>query len=282
MKIKTVFLFFNVIVTFFIAITGVVFFTTQDGSGDFWNQFLPLLIVLFTVLVILDVYCFLNGKLLSLMEKEDWPGTVQYLEEKVIKKGRYTPYFVSLLVQNYLLLADITAIVDLENKTTIANPRLIDRFALLFGIARVLQKDITGASNFFADRINARKPNKKDFQWVKFYYAFTMLLNWRFAEASKEFIVLSKISTNTVITGLSAWFLYDVLAKAMPGQREDVNNAAQEGIKRVKERIYDEQEWRNKAVSMQKNIYVAILAQYIQDAGKWIFSDSGDFTVKAD
>jgi hypothetical protein len=277
MRIKTVFLIFNIIIILFITITGVVFFTMQ-GDG-FWKQFTPLLIILLLVIVLLDVYYFLNGKLLSLMEKEDWPGAVQYLEEKVVKKGRYTPYFVSLLAQNYLLLTDTTAVVDLENKTAIANPQLIDRFALLFGTARVLQKDMASASNFFANRLNAKKPNKKDFLWVRFYYAFTMLLNWRFSEASKEFIVLSKISTNAIITGLSAWFLKDVLAKAAPEQREDVNSAAQVGVKRVKEKVYDEQEWLNKAASMQKDIYVALLAQYIRDAGKWIFSDGAESDI---
>ncbi|MDR1466170.1 MAG: hypothetical protein LBI40_00905 [Treponema sp.] len=270
MKIKIVFLIFNAIIVLFITITGVVSFTMQ--SSGFWNQFLPLLIIFFLAVVLLDTYYFLNRKLLFLMEKEDWPGAVQYLEEKVIRKGRYTPYFVRLLAQNYLLLADTTAVVDLENKTAIANPQLIDRFALLFGIARVLQKDMSSASNFFANRLNAKKPNKKDFLWVRLYYAFTMLLNWRFVEASNEFIILSRISTNVIITGLSAWFLYDVLAKAVPEQREDVNSAAQEGIKRVKEKVYDEQGWRDKVASMQQDIYVALLAQYIRDAGKWIFS----------
>ncbi|MDR0784609.1 MAG: hypothetical protein LBE74_01825, partial [Treponema sp.] len=270
MKIKTVFLIFNIIVVLFIMIISIVLSMMQ--SSGFRNQFLPLLIALFAALVLLDVYYLLNGKLLFLMEKEDWPGAVQYLEDKVFKKGRYTPYFVRLLAQNYLLIADITAIVDLENKTAVANPRLIDRFALLFGTARVLQKDMAGASNFFSNRLNAKKPYKKDFLWMRFYYAFTMLLNWRFVEASKEFIVLSKISTNVIIAGLSAWFLHDVLTQAMPEQREDVDSAAQRGIKRVKERVYDEREWLNKAASMQKDIHAALLAQYIRDAGKWIFS----------
>jgi hypothetical protein len=278
MKIKTVFLLFNVVIVLFTAAIGVIFFTTQ--SDGFWRQFMPLLILLFLVIVLLDVYYFFNGKLLSLMEKEDWSGVVQYLEEKVFKKGRYTPYFVNLLAQNYLLLSDTTAVVDLENKTAITNPQLIDRFALLFGTARVLQKDMAGASNFFANRLNAKKPNKKDFLWVRFYYAFTMLLNWRFIEASKEFIVLSKISTNVVITGLSAWFLHDVLAQAMPKEREDINNAAWDGVRRVKEKVYDEQEWRDKSASTQKYIYAVLLVQYIRDAGKWIFSD-GD-GVKGD
>jgi hypothetical protein len=238
----------------------------------FWNQFLPLLIALFLILVSLDVYYFFNGKLLSLMEKEDWPGAVQYLEGQVFKKGRYTLYFVRLLAQNYLLLTDIAGIIDLENKTAIANPRLVDKLALLFGTARMLQKDMPGALNFFTNRLNAKRPNKKDFLWIRFYYAFTLLLNWRFTEASREFTVLSKISTNAIITGLSAWFLQDVLTKAIPEQREDINNAAQGGVKRVKENTYDEQEWRSRAAALQKDVHVTLLVQYIQDAGKWIFA----------
>jgi hypothetical protein len=270
MKVKTVFLLFNGVIIFFLLILGIAPRIMERESMGRFGPFL--LVFLILVLLFLNIYYFFNGKILSLLERDDWPALIQYLEGKVLRKGQYNPRFVQLLAQSYLILSDTASVVNLENKTKLANPALIETYALIFGTARIIEKDITGAENFFHTRLQAVKPNKKDMPWMRFYYGFTLLLNWRFQEAAEEFIALIKFSNNTVLIGLSAWFLYDILSKALPDRRTDITAIFTAGQASVKAAIYDNQEWDSKVSKMQKEVHIAFLTQYLKETGKWIFT----------
>jgi hypothetical protein len=224
------------------------------------------------ILVVFDIYYIVNAKLLSLLEKDDWPALVQYLEAVVLTKGRYSSRSVRLLAQAYLILSDTASLINLENKTALAKPQLIETYALIFGIARLLEKNMTSATNFFSARIRCRKLNKADLFWLRFYYGFTMLLDWRFAEAAEEFIILTKISNNMVITGLTAWFLSNYLVKTLPDRSEDIAATIEATRNQVKEVVCDLRQWNIKVSKLQKKPHIALILQYLTKAGAWIFA----------
>jgi hypothetical protein len=265
------FIFFNSIIIAFLVIVSVVFGIESDFrllGVRLWG----LIALCAVVLIIFDIYYFVNAKLLSFLEKNDWPALVQYLEAVVLTNGRYSSRSVRLLAQAYLILSDTASLINLENKTAFAKPQLVETNALIFGIARLLEKNMTGATNFFLARIHSRKPNKADLLWFRFYYGFTMLLDWRFAEAAEEFIILTKISNNTVITGLTAWFLSNYLVKTLPDRSEDITAVIEAARKQVKEAVYDLQQWNVKVSKLQKKPHIAIIIQYLTKAGAWIFA----------
>jgi hypothetical protein len=271
-KIKSIFILYNSIAVFFLVTIGATFGIGNGSSSLGAQLWLPVAICVAT-LFILDTYYLLNVKLFTLLEKDDWPALIQYLETEVLSKGRYSPRSVRLLAQTYFTLSDTAAIENLENKTALANPRLIETLALIFGTARLLEKNMNTAANFFSARIHARKPNKRDLYWLRFYYGFTMLLDWRFAEACDEFIILTKISNNSVITGLSAWFLSDYLDKALPDRREDIASAIESAQKQVKEAVYDLRQWNSKISKIQNEPHAALITQYLIKTGEWIFDN---------
>jgi hypothetical protein len=265
-KLKALFIMFNCVVVFFLAVVGIMPLIMKIGMD---MRYLPLALLVILALVGLDVYYFFNYRLLSLLEKNDWPALIQFLEAKVLKRGRYSQRLVRLLAQSYLIMSDTASAVNLENKTAIASPRLVEKNALIFGAARLLEKDISGAENFFKARL--KTASKKDKLWIRFYYGFSLLLDWRFQEGSKEFMDIVKSSNNPVLTGLSAWFLFDFLNRALPDQRADIAAVAEEGKTKAKAAIYDLEEWKSRILKMQREIYVAILVQYLNDAGKWLW-----------
>ncbi|MDR1073807.1 MAG: hypothetical protein LBL45_09065 [Treponema sp.] len=271
MKIKTMFIIFNSIIVCFMVIIGASFGlenSMQALGVQLWGAF-ALCVVVF---IAFDAYYLVNAKLLSFLEKEDWPALVQLLETQTLTKGRYSSRSVRLLAQAYLILSDTASLVNLENKTALAKPQLVETYALIFGTARLLEKNMTSAANFFSARIHSRKPNKADLLWLRFYYGFSMLLDWRFAEAAEEFIILTKISNNAVITGLTAWFLFDYLVKTLPDRNADITAAIESARKQVKEAVYDLQQWNAKASKLQRKPHVAIIIQYLDKAGAWIFT----------
>ncbi|MDL2230060.1 hypothetical protein LJC14_07420, partial [Treponema sp. OttesenSCG-928-L16] len=80
----------------------------------------------------------MNRRLFYLLEREDWPALVQYLEGKVMRGGNYSPRLVKLLANTYLVLSDPRSVMALERKLAAAKPALLDRNALVFGAARIL------------------------------------------------------------------------------------------------------------------------------------------------
>jgi hypothetical protein len=269
MRIKTVFILFNGVVVFFMLTTGIAAIRTPILPG--W-ELVCLAAICGTVLLMLDVYYFFNGKLLSILERDDWPALAQHLETEVIGKGRYTSRSVRLLAHAYLILSDIGSIINLENKTALANPKLIEQYALIFGVARILEKNAAGAANFFLCRLHSPKPYKKNLLWCRFYYGFAMLMDWRFSETADEFIILSKIAKNPIMTGLCAWFLSDYLSKSLPSRRAEIFAAAAEAQNKVKESVYDLQEWEKKTAKMSAEVHTVIINPYLAEAGKWIFA----------
>lgn len=271
MKIRTIFILLNCVVIFFLSVTGTVAVIGRASvltSQVFW----VLAAFCIAVLISLDIYYFFNEKLLSILEKDDWPALVQYLEIEVINKGRYSSRKVRLLAQAYLILSDTAGIMNLENKTAITNPKYVERYALLFGVARLLEKNMASATNFFAARIHSRKPDKKNFFWCRFYYGFSLFLDWHFSEAAEEFIILSKISKNPVLTGLCAWFLSEYLSKSLPDRRAEITVTVADAQKQIKEIVYDFQEWEKRVRKLSTEVHTVILHPYFSSAGKQIFS----------
>jgi hypothetical protein len=204
-----------------------------------------------------------------LLEKEDWPALVRYLEDRVIQKGKYTARLVRLLANSYLVLSDSAAVMSLENKTAIAKPSLIDANALVFGTARILGKDTTGAIRFFGTRINTVKPGLKE--WVRWYHGFALLLNRQYKEAGEEFSLLARMSNDGVIAALSSYFLSDTIARAIPEKEYEYREIASAGKERVKKALPSLKNWSREVSRLSMEIHAAALTRYMDETARWLF-----------
>ncbi|MCL2810099.1 MAG: hypothetical protein FWD24_08585, partial [Treponema sp.] len=172
---------------------------------DFRIITLPLLSIMITLLAFMSIYFFLNYRLLSLLEREDWPALAYYLEQKIFVKGRYSFRYVRLLASSYLVISDYMSVLKLESKTQLAKPSLISKNVLIFGSARVLNSNPAEAVVFF--KTHMEKCSSKDKQWVQWFYGFSLLLAGAFDEVEPVFSSLAVSSDDALITGLSAYFL---------------------------------------------------------------------------
>jgi hypothetical protein len=154
LKFKLVFAVFNIVILVFLFLVCFMpFFAFGSGTVSYFQRSVwPLALLLVAILAALDVYYALNYRLFSLLEREDWPALSAYLEEQVLRKGRYSKRLVNLLATTYLVMSDIPAVAGLENRLAVAKPALVERNALVFGAARILGKDYAGAVRFFSPR----------------------------------------------------------------------------------------------------------------------------------
>jgi hypothetical protein len=266
LKFKLIFAVFNIaILVFLFLVCFAPFFVFGPGiTPAFQRSTWPLALLLAAILAALDVYYALNYRLFSLLEREDWPALSAYLEDQVLRKGRYSDRLVKLLATTYLVMSDIPAVVGLENRIAIAKPALLERNVLVFGAARILGKDYAGAIRFFAPRIGRAG------DWLNCYYGFALLLDRKLKEAAEQFRLLAAGSADPLISGLAAWFLADALRDS----GEPCAAAAEKGRLRVRQSLKNRAAWDAELGKLETDVHVAVLRKHLDQAGDWIFGSA--------
>ena len=272
MKIRTVIIFFNLILAAFIAILILIpaIILGMEPALEFWQKNWYLVLVLSVILIGFDTYFIINRRLFSLLEKEDWPALVHYLEEIVLRRGHYRPYLVKLLANTYLVLSDTASVLNLENKTAVLKPNLVSANVLVFGTARILSRDFAGAERFFENHKSGVK--QEQLPWTRWYYGFTLILNRNYEKGADEFISLAKGCQDGIITALSAYFLRENIAKLLLLRETEMLNASAEGALRVKKMIPKHSAWIRETERLNTEIHAATLAKYLEECGNWLYN----------
>jgi len=237
---------------------------------SYWLANWPLLLLWLLLFAALNFFYFTNNRLFFLLEREDWPALVHYLEYEVFTKGRYSSRLVRLLATSYLVLSDTDGVLNLENKTAIARPKLLDAHVLVFGAARILGKDFSGAARFFEARKYTARPALRD--WVSWYLGFSFLLDYRLQGAADEFSVLARQSKNAVVTALSSFFLSETLSRVLPEKEAELQETSAEGKNRALGPLPDTESWQRAIDKISTDIHAAIISKYIDGTGHWLYS----------
>ena len=244
----------------------------------FWI-FWPLILIFLLFFSAVSVFYFINHRLFSLLENENWPALVRYLEDRVLQKGEYSPRLVRLLANCYLVLSDSAAVISLENTVAIAKPGLVEANALIFGTARVLGKDINGALRFFESRKETARPVIRD--WIRWYHGFALLLAFQYEKAGEEFSFLAGMANDRksdghVIAALSSYFLSQILCPVMPGKRPIYREISFSGRERVIKALPGLKNWNHEISRLSAEIHVAAIYMYMEETGLWLYGkDTG-------
>jgi hypothetical protein len=271
LKFKIFFILFNSIITLFLFFVFILpgFFPETDFAGVFWRGARPLAVILVLVLLGMDVFYFYNRRLFYLLEREDWPNLVQYLEDRVVKRGRYSSLAVGFLANAYMVLSDYRAVRDLEEKTAAVKPRLADANALVFGVARILEKDYEGAFRFFEEKAGKVKPGIA--AWVRWYAGFARFLNKGFSQAADRFAGIAGKEGDAALAGLSSYFLAASLSEVLPDRGPELMAAAMDGRKRVRAALPGRDAWNKEIDKIRGEVYVAVLSEYLDKTAEWLY-----------
>jgi len=221
-------------------------------------------VIIVIILVSFTVFFFLNYRLFSLLEREDWPALAYYLEQELFVKGKYSIRKVQLLASSYMVISDYSSVLKLESKAMLVKPITVAKNAMIFGAARVLNGNYKEAAAFFRKYIE-----KND--WLRWYYGFSCLLGGVFSQAESEFTSLVTTSRNPLITGLSAYFLANNLIRHSL-KSEECRTAAENGCTRVVEKLKKSANWYKKVKKSASEIHIAVIRKYVDETGKWLFS----------
>ena len=270
MKFKYLIIGFNILIIFFLLIIALIplVLLGSEFAFKFWLSAWPLALILLASLIILNGFYLSNRRLFLLLEKEDWPALVDYLERRIYDSGHYTPRLVRLLANSYLIMSDSAGVLRLEKKTALTKPALLDTNALVFGVARILEGDPAGAAAFLGARLD--KGKSKKLQWVRMFYGFSLLLSRDFEKAEAEFRALATACDDAIITGLSAWFLWETLSK-FSANPEECRAIAEQGRQRLRKRLGKIGDWQKEAAKIETEIHAALIKKYIDQSTAWLY-----------
>ena len=270
MKFKYLIIAFSIIII--IVILVIAFMPALIAEPSIAQNFryisLPLMIFMVLILAGMSLFFFLNYRLLSLLEREDWPALAYYLEQKVYVKGIYSSRYVRILASSYLVISDYQSVLKLESKAHIAKPSVIAGNVLIFGSARILSGKHEDAAVFFKTHFD--KCRKSDKLWVRWYYGFSLLLAGDFRSAEAEFSSLCVSSNDTLITGLSSYFLrYSIEKKSLDAEK--CRHTSVSGKERLVKLIKNAAGWKKAADKVQNEVHIAIIRKYLDETVKWLF-----------
>jgi hypothetical protein len=279
LKFTWLFLVFNAVFTVLLLIIlfmPLVIFGNRQFRVSLWS----LAAIPTAALIILDIFYLINRRLFRLLEREDWPALSAYLENRVVRKGRYSGRLTRLYANTCLIMSDSRAALDLENKLALVKPTLVERHALVFGTAHILAGDYGGALRFFAVRdrgFGIPGGLHRGFgglccrskQWLVWYHGFSLLLDKRFMEAAEKFRLLALEARDPLVAALAAWFLADNLSGLAGSAFAEAAKAARERIRAV---LKTRKDWERELAKIETEIYAVILRKHLNDTGNWLYS----------
>jgi len=279
LKFKYLIIAFSIIIVFILLIVTLFLpaVSGPDSAANLRNITLPFLAFMFLILLGFFVFFLINYRLFSLLEREDWPAIAYYLEQIIYVKGKYTPGKVRLLASSYLVISDYRSVLKLEGKASLAKPSVVDKNVLLFGAARVLSGNHAEAAVFFKTYLDKGRVKGKEKEWLRWFYGFSYLLSGIFNLAEPEFMSLIYSSRDALITGLTAYFLSNNLAKNSL-KANDCRAAAESGRSRVMASLKTPGGWDKEVKKAAADIHVAIIRKYVDEAGKWLFAADNQST----
>ncbi|MFW5711722.1 MAG: hypothetical protein ACOC2P_00015 [Spirochaetota bacterium] len=265
MKFKLIFLLFNllILVSFAVVIFMPFMMLGAEYSRNFWaaSWYLPALFLL--IIIAIDGYFFMNWRLFTLLEAENWAELLRFLEGEVMQKGKTRSAYVRALIHAYFVTGNVSKIEPLEQYLREKRPRLVRKFALEFGMPKVLHKNHADMVKFFYEFKAEKVPHQ---QWIRFLYAFGALMQHEHSEGREELLALSNEVREPVLKVLVLYTLdpFKTLDDEVLGRVERQRGELQK-------RLSAEQ--LRRAVDKRKdNIAIVVMTPLIQDAINWLFS----------
>jgi hypothetical protein len=175
------------------------------------------------------------------------------------------------LANTYLVLSDSAAVLALEKKVSQVKPPLLDKNALVFGLARVLSKDHGGAVSFFSDRL--KNPKVESPEWVRWYYGFSLLLVRDFPGAANALVPLALTAQDPLVTVLAQDFLAQTVISAIPERSEEIEASVAQARTRILKTLPTKTAWNREIEKSRTEIHVVILSKSLEEAGQRLYSE---------
>ncbi len=265
MRFKIIFILFNlVIIVSFLAIYFMpLIMLDLDFAKSFWSRNWGLPVLFLVIIGLLNTYFIVNWKLFTLLEREDWPALIAHLEHRIYNKKIIIGQQVKILANAYLVRSDLESIAKLENFIREQRPKLVPKFALVFGVPYLLRNDPEEMVRYFSEFTYLKGAEGA---WLRWNYAFARILNGDTREAEETLTALCREKLEPVLALLSIYLLQSIEPK-------------EEGLALVEEKRqklldrFSREKWEKEIARSRSSIQVVVLQKLIEEATEWLFGE---------
>ncbi len=273
MRFKTIVIVFNTVIV--LSFLFIFFVPLVLLGPDYFALFLSrnwIAGALFVAaLAAVNGYFAANARLFGLLEAEDWPALVSYLETEVYRKGHVRAKQVRLLANAYLVTSNAKATKTLEEEVRRRRPGLVPKLAVQFGIRHLLAADSEESERFFSTLVADRRVPGRD--WLRWNHAFCLCRRGQRDRARDELQALLPAVREPVLRLLVVYLLGTAC-----GEDREARAAALRGRDELRER-YPQPTWKRAVELARSNLEVIVLSKVIEDARSWL--DDGAPTAAA-
>jgi len=140
-------------------------FFVLDWGGMAAVRSVWIILPIFVLLVgILDFYFIRNWKLFSLLEAEDWPGLLAWLENRLYVRRKLNRAYSNLLINAAISVSNFDAIRKLEVEIRERRPILLRSLGVALGIPVLLEQDWKAIAEYYGPL--AEDPKTKQRDWA--------------------------------------------------------------------------------------------------------------------
>jgi len=277
-KFKLIFFLFNAIIllSFLVVLLMPLILLGPEYTRTFWSSSWYLPLIFLVAIALIDAYFVAHWRLLSLLEEENWQGLIDYLEQQCLDKEKLRSQFVRTLINAYFITNTVSRIEELEKKVRAKKPAQLRKFALQFGIPKLLHNDPDDIVSYFEEFKDARVPNR---QWIRFLYAFGLLMK-RENTDGREILLQIIRETKEPILELVSLYTVDPFKTI----DDEVLSLVQQHKDRLTER-YSREALEKEMSKQRDNVVVIILGKLITDALDWLYGTEpagGDTAAQTD
>lgn len=269
MKFRTIYVLFNavIVVSFLFVFLLPLPLLGWDYTVAFWKGSWYLALLFVALLGVLNAFFFANRRVFSYFEREDWDGLATWLVERIFVRHRYGSLHVRYLVDTWFIQGDIDAFARLEEELRSRKPKLLRKSAVIFGFVRILKGQAAEAESFFAPWLGKRDID--DWEWLRFGYAFALVLQRKIAEA-KPHLVAAAGARDPVLALLAAWLLDSVVVPSAPGGKDEEAAGLVARTKAELLKRFPGERFAREIDKAKGEFHVVVLSKPIADARKWL------------
>ncbi len=168
MRFKSIFWLFNIVVLVALLLfSGLTFFLFgQEYAAVYWKNFWLVAVLFLLVVGGLDFFFVRNWRLFHLLESEDWPALLAWLEEIIYSRGRLNRLYANLLINTALSVGNYEAVQRLEAQVRRRKPQLIRTLGVSLGIPLLNAGNAAAVIDFYGPL--ADDPKIQNRSWACF------------------------------------------------------------------------------------------------------------------
>ncbi len=267
MKFKVIFILFNIVVMFSFLIVAIMPFLMlgPEYSMVFFRESWYFFLIFLFAIGSIDLYFFMNWRLFSLLEEENWDELIIFLSDRIFTRKRLYGYYVKILANTLLLKSDIEGIVRLEKLIREEKPKILKRMVLSFSVPLLIKGDAEKMEDYFGAFVGIKGVRQSD--WILFLYSFSLLLNGKKDEAAESLLTLCGRKTIPILRLLTVYSLSSVAVEG----KEDFKCIGKTQQDLLSE--FPKKKMEFELENVNDNVIAIVLNKFSKDAIEWLYKE---------